>query len=233
MDAETSRSTVSVVIPAHNGAQFVGEALDSVFAQTYRPIEVIVVDDGSEDDTVAVVEAYGPRVQLIRQAHSGPGGARNTGVAAAMGTYLAFLDADDLWPPGKLAAQTAVFEEHPDIDLVFGLVVQFEGETAARAIQRDPPSAGALPALVAGGMLTRLETFRRVGPFSSEWRVGEFIDWYARAREMGLTSRVIQQVVLCRRLHDANLGRQDGGSRVDFTRVLRATLERRRREGLA
>jgi len=230
---ETEGGGVSVVIPVHNGALFVGEALDSVFAQTYRPLDVIVVDDGSDDDTTAVVERYGPRARLIRQTRAGPAEARNTGVAAATGAYLAFLDADDLWPPGKLAAQVAVLEEHPDIDLVFGLAVQFDGETSARAIQRDPPSAAALPALVAGGMVTRLDTFRGVGPLSTEWRVGEFIDWFARAQEMGLTSHVIQQVVLFRRLHAANLGRQDGGSRVEFTRVLRATLERRRREGLA
>ena len=230
---KTERVVVSVVIPVHNGARFVGEALDSVLAQTYWPIDVIVVDDGSDDDTVAVVERYGPRVRLIRQAQARTAEARNMGVAAAMGTYLAFLDADDLWSPDKLEIQVAFLDDDRNTDLVFGLAVQFEGEACAPEVNRATPPEKALPALVAGGMLTRLETFRRVGPFSNEWRVGEFIDWFARAREMGLTSRVIQQVLLFRRLHDANLGRQDGGSRVDFTRVLRATLERRRREGLA
>ena len=89
----------------HNGAAFVGDALDSVFAQTYAPIEVIVVDDGSEDDTAGVVARRAPAARLIRQSRKGPAEARNAGVAAASGEYLAFLDADDLWIPDKLACQ--------------------------------------------------------------------------------------------------------------------------------
>jgi hypothetical protein len=117
-------------------------------------------------------------------------------------------------------------------DFVFGMAVQFSGNATPDGLGFKTPSEGAVPAVVAGSLLTRIETFRRVGPFSSTWRVGEFIDWFARAEEMGLTSHVMDRVVLLRRLHAANLGRQDNASRVDFTRILRAKLDRRRREGL-
>src|SRR5262245_30132400 len=106
---------VSVVIPAYNCARFIGEALDSVFAQDYPELEVVVVDDGSTDDTCAVVEGYGDRVKLIRQRNAGAAVARNEGMRRASGEYVAFLDSDDLWLPGKLRLQIDHLESHRDV----------------------------------------------------------------------------------------------------------------------
>jgi glycosyltransferase involved in cell wall biosynthesis len=111
---------VSVVIPARNAGQFIGEALESVIRQQGPfSLEVIVVDDGSSDDTAASVEAF-DGVRLVRQANAGPSAARNRGIAAARGDYIAFLDADDLWPPGKLAIQLELFRAHPQLGMVIG-----------------------------------------------------------------------------------------------------------------
>jgi glycosyltransferase involved in cell wall biosynthesis len=104
---------VSVVIPAWNAAWCVGRAIDSALAQTFSAREILVVDDGSSDDTPAVLAAYGTRIRVIRQQNAGLSRARNAGIAAARGRYVALLDADDWWLPSKLARQVALFEADP------------------------------------------------------------------------------------------------------------------------
>lgn len=101
----------SVIIPTYNRAALLREALDSVFAQTFTDYEVIVVDDGSEDDTPAVIASYGQRVRFYRQENSGPGAARNLGIQNAAGEYLAFLDSDDVWFPWTLAIYNATVQQ--------------------------------------------------------------------------------------------------------------------------
>lgn len=104
---------VSVIIPTYNRAQLAGRAVRSALAQTYRPLEIIVVDDGSTDDTAAVLRAFGDRIQVIRQANQGRSLARNHGLAAATGEYVAFLDSDDVWSPDALAAEVEVLHANP------------------------------------------------------------------------------------------------------------------------
>lgn len=110
---------VSVIIPAYNAAAYVAEAVDSVLAQDYPAVEVIVVNDGSKDDTLEVLKRYGERIRVIDQANAGPPRARNAGLAAVRGEFVAFLDADDVWLPTKLSAQVAHLQAHPDVGTVF------------------------------------------------------------------------------------------------------------------
>ncbi|MEQ9124780.1 MAG: glycosyltransferase family A protein [Alphaproteobacteria bacterium] len=112
MSLQTNRR-VSVVIPTYNRARFVGEAIDSVLNQTAPPAEVIVVDDGSTDDTEAVMERYRGRAQYVRKANGGVSSARNAGIAASTGDWIAFLDSDDLWRPTKLEVQLRELDAHP------------------------------------------------------------------------------------------------------------------------
>lgn len=212
----TTGASLSVVIPAYNAAAFLGEAIESVFAQDAQAREVIVVDDGSTDATGAVAASYA-EVRVIAQANGGIGAARNTGLRVASAPLIAFLDADDVWPAGRLAALHAALSD--EVDAVFGQAVQFgEGreETAPQ------------PALVAGTMLIRREAVARVGYFDEAVTMGEFIDWWARAEEAGVRWGQIPDVVLRRRIHTTNTGIVQATSRVDYTRVLRAALERRR-----
>jgi glycosyltransferase involved in cell wall biosynthesis len=109
---------VSVVIPTYNYAKFVGRAIDSALAQTYSSVEVVVVDDGSSDDTPEVLARYGDRIRAIRQDNKGLSGARNTGLKAARGDYVALLDADDYWRPDKLEKQVALAERVPNVGAV-------------------------------------------------------------------------------------------------------------------
>ena len=103
----TAHPFVSVITPVHNGARFLAEAVESVERQGYEPLEIIVVDDGSTDDTPRVIAELGDRVLALRQENAGPAAARNRAIAAARGDVLAFCDADDTWPEGKLDAQLA------------------------------------------------------------------------------------------------------------------------------
>lgn len=122
---------VSVVIPTYNYAHFLREAIESVLAQTFRDFEVIVVDDGSTDNTPEVVAQFGDRVQYIRQANQGPNAARNTGVLAARGEFIALLDADDLWLPDKLSRQVALADTRPEAGLIYSGMLLFDSESGA------------------------------------------------------------------------------------------------------
>ena len=104
--------TVSVVIPSYNRASFLKEAIDSVLGQDFDDFELIVIDDGSTDDTPGLLQSY-PNICVVRQDRRGVSAARNAGIRRASGRFLAFLDSDDLWLPGKLSAQIAFFKTHP------------------------------------------------------------------------------------------------------------------------
>jgi glycosyltransferase involved in cell wall biosynthesis len=216
--------SISVVIPVYNTERFVRAALESVFAQEGdAEVQVVVVDDGSTDGSVEVVRGFGERVTLVLAEHGGIGAARNRGVELTTGEYLAFLDADDLWTPAKLRLQLDALTAPGAPEMVAGMVEQFRDGPEGRGRVGD-----LMAGYVAGAMLMRRETFERVGPFQTGIRAGEFIDWYARAEEMGLTCMVLPETVLHRRIHDANTARTSGDNNKDTISVLRATLQRRR-----
>jgi glycosyltransferase involved in cell wall biosynthesis len=155
--APGSRQTpeVSVVIPAFNASRTISAALESVFAQTYKNFEVIVVDDGSTDDTARRVAEFGSRVEYVRQANGGPARARNVAIRRARGRLVAFLDADDVWMPRKLQRQTAYFERFPETGLLHGRTLVSDTPTLTmRTTGDDVPldGAGAAPRHLFGGL---------------------------------------------------------------------------------
>lgn len=220
--------SVSVVIPVRNGARYLAQAIDSVLAQTRAALEVIVVDDGSTDETPAVAQRYGSSVRYVCQQTAGAAAARNHGVSLAAGDMLAFLDADDMWQPQKLALQLTVLETRPSIDIVFCHAEQFISEDAQRHANPIPERLRILPAQVAGGMLVRRKSFDVVGAFDSTYTRTDIVDWIARANHAGLKLVVLPQVLLRRRWHDNNLGVTARDQVTDYTRVVKAALDRRR-----
>jgi len=219
---------ISVIVPVHNGERYLSEALDSVLAQTYPPVELIVVDDGSTDGTPDVLDAHASKVSSVRQAQAGSSAAVNRGVELARGLLLAFLDADDLWTSDKLERQMEVMASEGPA-LVFGHVRQFHSPELSdreRALIACP--AEPRPGISRGTMLVSREVFDLVGPFDSTWRVGEFLDWYARALELGMRTAMLDQVVMKRRLHAACSSVRAAGERRDYALILAAALRRRR-----
>jgi glycosyltransferase involved in cell wall biosynthesis len=108
------KSLISCIVPVFNGERYLGESLDSIFEQTYRPLQVIVVDDGSADRTAEIGRSYGSRILLLQQPNGGSAAAKNQGISVAEGEYIAFLDADDVWHPDKLARKIARLRERSE-----------------------------------------------------------------------------------------------------------------------
>jgi len=224
---------VSVIIPVYNYDRYLGEAIESVLRQTYKPLEVIVVDDGSKDQSGEVARSFADRgVQYCYQVHAGIGPTRNTGVELAQGDFLAFLDADDRWPLEKLERQLEAFDADPALEMVFGQALQLqngpEWEAGIKEMKVDVTRM--VPGMVPGTMLIKREAFLRVGNFPSGLKVGEFIDWYARAVQLKIRSLVLPELLLWRRIHDCNQGLRERQSVSDYARVLKASLDRRRAE---
>jgi len=190
---------VSVVMPVFNAEQFVGDALRSVLAQDYDPIEVIAVDDGSTDSSAAIVQSF-ERVRYLRQpTRSGASEARNVGVAAAQGEFVAFVDADDVVPPTKLAVQVGHLLEHPQLACVLG-----------RQHWMNPPSGlardvvwGDLDGIPILSAVFRTNVLRELGLFDEE--KGGDLDMLVRLREAGRSFTVLPDIVLHRRYHGGNL----------------------------
>lgn len=222
-------SLVSVVIPAHNSRSYIAPALDSILVQKHRPLEILVVDDGSTDSTAQIVRAYAPEVRLIEQNQRGHPAARNVGIHAAAGEFLAFLDHDDLWSPDKLERQMSSFERNPALDLVFGHIQNFftpEMPMEERARLRVPLRP--LPGLLQGAMLARRHSFDRVGLFSEERGTGDFLDWYGRAMLARMNIEMLPETVVYRRIHANNYQRTHKQQRREYLRAVKDLLDRRR-----
>lgn len=219
---------VSVIIPAYDAERYLAEAVDSVLAQSVGPREVFVVDDGSSDGTATVASTFAA-VTVLSAPHLGLGATLNRGIAAAAGGSIAFLDADDLWTPGKLAAQIEALEGAAAPDIVLGAVQQFISPDAPRDFRSRiscPPTP--MPGFCAGAMLARRAVFERVGPFDPSLRLGSFIDWFDRAASLGVRTVVLPEIHLLRRLHGGNFSLRESAARSDFARVAKAAIDRRR-----
>jgi glycosyltransferase involved in cell wall biosynthesis len=220
----TRASLISVIIPVYNGDRYLADAIRSVHSQGDYPLEIIVIDDGSTDNSAEVARSF-EAVRYAYQPNAGIAAARNHGVRLSSGGLLAFLDADDLWTPHKLRRQLAAFDSDPALDMVFGHAEQFVDEHCAAPASRRAPTS-LMAAYVAGAMLIRRDAFLRVGEFNLKYTVGEFIDWFARATEAGLKARLLDELVLRRRIHDTNIGIRRRDARGDFLHLIKARLDR-------
>src|SRR2546426_1345450 len=160
-------SLISCIVPVFNGERYLGEILDSILAQTYRPLKIIVADDGSTDGTAEVGARYGERITYLRQSTQGYAAVKNLGLSAAQGDFIAFVDADDLWHPEKLERQMARLWQRPEIDLCFTRYKNFWVPELAEEERRyqghfhsQPQSAWSISTL-----LTRRTVFDRFGDF--------------------------------------------------------------------
>lgn len=219
---------ISVIVPVFNGERYLSEAIRSILEQSFPPAEIIVVDDGSTDRTAEIAETFS--VRYLRQENQGVAAARNTGVDAATGTLLAFLDHDDLWVADKLEQQMTTLAAKPELDMVFGQVEQFfcpslSAEEQAR--YRLPPP---MPGYTSSTRLVRREAFERVGPYATINRLGECLEWHARAVDAGLHFKMLPEIVYRRRIHASNMGITRGTDRNDYAHILKQILDRRRQE---
>lgn len=226
-------SLISVIIPTYNRGHYIVEAVESVLSQTFSPLEIIVVDDGSTDNTIDVLAPYVERLAYIRQENRGIGAARNLGVARSTSEFIAFLDDDDLWLPDKLRLQMNAYRQAPDLDAVYCHVEQFiSPELSAGAAARLRHLAGKVqPAPISCAMLVRRVAFLRVGPFDEALNIAVDMDWYARLCETELKTAMLDQVLYRRRLHSSNVNILYAHEQSERLSVLKRALDRRRQSG--
>ena len=227
----SNKSLVSAIIPVYNGERFLADALKSVMGQAHRPLEIIVVDDGSTDRSAEIVGRY-PEIRYIYQDNQGPASARNTGLRAAKGEFLTFLDADDLWSGNKLALQMPCFDADPSLQIAMGhtqLLIRTESTDDGRVLFEEY----GLPWLMmqVGSTLFRKEMLDRIGFFTTELQHGEDVDWFLRISEQRIPRKDVPEVTLYYRWHGNNIYR--GKSSLGLAKAIKRSLDRRRRAGLS
>ena len=215
--------TVSIIIPAYNQAHYLGAAIASALGQSYGDVEVIVVDDGSTDKTREVVEQIGdPRLRYVYQENQGLSAARNTGIRHACGTYLSYLDSDDLFLPEKVALLLAVMEERPEVGLVAGqaMPVDEAGSPAGALFDRPlPDDARELllhNPLHVGSVLVRRSWQEKAGFFDESLRSYEDWDMWLRLARLGCPMASVARPVSLYRFHAAQMTR-DGSQMTTAT----------------
>jgi glycosyltransferase involved in cell wall biosynthesis len=234
---------VSVVIPAFNAERYVGEAIESVLAQTYAPVETIVVDDGSGDRTAEIAAGY-DGVAVIVQENSGPSAARNRGFAASRGEIVAFHDSDDAMTPDKLAVQAGHLIDNPSVGCVLaeqellvepGVELPFwvEGTEVETVMPPRPPELEDEPMVHPMTMVVTRRVFEQVGGFDESMRAAEDFDWMLRASEAEIEIARLSDVLLRRRVHAGSLTQNAAASRAGFFRAFKARIERHRARAAA
>lgn len=219
--------TISVICPAWQAAPTLADTVASVRAQLVRSTEIIVVDDGSTDDTAKVGAASGATV--ISKPNSGPAAALNAGIAASRGELLAFIDADDLWPADKLAAQTELLAADANLAGVLGLMQCFLSpgmQSDVKARYRPPDDLQ--PAWLTGALLVRRSAVEAIGPFDEAMHAGHAVDWFDRGRQLGLVFAMPKRVVLLRRVRPGSLSCRSPRRDAGYALMAWRAVERRR-----
>ena len=220
---------ISTIIPVYNGSKYISRAIESILEQDHPNMEIVVVDDGSTDDTAAVVNQFNAPVCYFYQENSGIAATMNHGIKRAKGDFFSFLDSDDYWLPGKTSKQLKALRQKPEVDMVFGHIKQFytpglSGEYRNKYACPENPA----PGYNSGSMLIRRTSFFKVGLFDEKFATGSFNDWYMRAGVAGLQSVMLPDVFYMRRIHDANHGIVNRDKSLDYVRALKAHLDRQR-----
>jgi glycosyltransferase involved in cell wall biosynthesis len=219
--------SVSVIIPAYNAEKFLRDAIQSVIAQNYPSLELIVVDDGSTDGTADVIKEF-PQVEYVHQQNQGTAAALNTAVQLARGDLFAFLDSDDLWLPKKLEKQVDILSHNEHVGMVFSQIQDFLCDSMTRE-QKEKIEFNdkVMTGIQKSTLVIRRESFFSIGLFSSTSNI-DMLDWYARAKEKKIEEYVIPEVLVRRRIHGNNQTLQKKKMKNEFPGVLKTILDRRR-----
>lgn len=215
---------VSVVIPVFNGERFIAETIESVLNQGHNNLEVIAVNDGSTDNSLDVLKSFGSRIAVLSQENKGQAVARNAGLYAAKGSIIGLLDADDLWPEGRLQLCLSYLTDESPYDFVRGHVRYFRGKGEAVEDHLEPII---LEPLI-GACLYRASVFEKIGYFDEELRQGEDFDWNIRLRESECREKRLEEVTLLYRRHDTNLTNDETFVKQGQVNAFRKKLERDR-----
>jgi glycosyltransferase involved in cell wall biosynthesis len=227
---------VSVVIPVYNGEPFIAECLLSVYRQTYRSIEVIIVDDGSTDRSLAIIEQFAGGKKIIRQQNKDVCHARNAGIRAASGDFIAFLDQDDLWQPDKLEKQAAVFQKNPEVDLVFTDLIKFfpsgkrhhaaDKDRLARSLTDENlfDTLVRKNVLMPSAVMVRRASIVAAGLFDEQFKTCGDYELWLRMAALGMKFFYLPEALTLYRYHGANTSKKTATMHEDRMRAIKKTF---------
>jgi glycosyltransferase involved in cell wall biosynthesis len=221
--------TVSVIIAVRNGARFLETAIESVLKQDYMPIEIIIVDGHSTDNTTTIVNSY-KDIICISQTNKGVSDAYNLGIKTARGELVAFLSHDDLWVPEKLSTQATYMEQHSDIQFTVANFKYFlEKGCNLPAGFRKSLLEGCHVGRVMETLVARKTVFEKVGFFDTSLTTAEDVDWFSRASDQNVAMAVLPQVLLNKRVHDKNISLNIDQNNTNLLSALRKSVQRKNR----
>lgn len=218
---------VSIIIPVYNGEKYLAEAIESILSQTYRPFEIIIVDDGSTDGTAKIAADFGNNVCYVYQSNSGPATARNKGLRMSKGNVIAFLDVDDLWPENNLNLLVDEMLRDPVMEVIRGnaQLMKYNTETGEFDLVWNPKAA--FPYYI-GAAIYRKSAFRKVGLFDTTLKFGEDRDWYNRVNELNLKVKRLEHITLLVRRHGKNMTHGKDLLELNSLKVLKKVIDRKR-----
>ena len=219
---------ISVLVAVWNNARYFRQALESALAQTRPAHEIIVVDDGSTDESAAIAESMSG-VRVIRETHRGVAATRNTAMPLATGDYVAWLDSDDLWTPDKLAVQAGFMDANPEVGMTFTHQrLIFEEGVERPYWVTDAMLGGASPIVGTCSMMVRTSIQPAVGDFDATKSPADDTDWIIRAQERGFQRVMLPETLLVRRVHPHNLSTTMPLDKTRMLGLLRGALGRKR-----
>jgi len=226
-----SRSmNVSVIVPTRNYGRFLAEAVKSILGQSRPAMEVIVVDDASDDNTVEVARGFGDQIRYVRrEVRGGAAAARNTGLKLALGDLVCFLDSDDIWLPGALEILAGGLEAHPEAEGASARMVNVPDSAMSEALARPASLVErSIQCWGAGGLILRRNSFAKVGFFDEGTTLAEFVAWVSLARDQGLEFATCPELVSLRRVHGANSVLTMPTLAPGYMNLIRQHMERKR-----
>ncbi len=218
---------VSVIVPVFNGERFIREAVDAILAQNYPAIEIIVINDGSTDNTKDIIKQLPAEIRCLSQENLGPAATRNRGINEAMGKYIAFLDVDDLWPKNNLNKLVEELLRNKDIDIVHGYAQLAHYNDVTHEYEYRGNPAESFPYYI-GAALYRRSVFTEVGLFDPTLLYGEDTDWFTRAQELKANIKRLKDVTLIVRRHGKNMTTARNMLELNHLRVFKKRLDRMR-----
>lgn len=226
LEEEKDLPLVSVIIPVYNGEKFIEGAVQNVLDQKYPALEIIIINDGSTDNSGTIIENLDTDIRYFDKGNTGPSRARNFGIKDATGKYIAFLDVDDLWPENNLSHLVRELEQNPDLDIVRGFAQLFrDTENGEKEYLGNPKEAYRF---YIGAALYRASVFNEVGLFDPTLLFGEDTDWYNRAVEKNISTKWLDEITLFVRRHGENMTEGKNLVQLNKLKTIKRALDRKR-----
>ncbi|MEN8153736.1 MAG: glycosyltransferase [Acidobacteriota bacterium] len=222
---------VSIIIPVFNSESYVKDAISSVIDQTFKDIEIIVIDDGSTDKSLEIISGF-KGIKLIKsETNRGVSHTRNRGIRESRGEYIAFLDSDDFWINEKLDKQIKILLKNRSIEGIYGKFKNFfeNGVIIPEYISKQMflrPEFGKVKNI--GTLLTERKVFEKIGMFNESIRSGEDLDWFIRANDSGVNFKFVPEILMHRRLHGSNLSYDSFDNKKYLLEIFQNSINRKR-----